>query len=320
VARVSHASATLTPTLTASPNSGMLLYSGTLHPSGPDSVAAIRFASPVVLHSLRIYPSSTSIFTHAPDILASTEPPEARLRIFFNSQLRHPKAKASNALAETSIAHTGGLRDYPIEWDSQVSISPTYLHLALTSHQYVTRLMIIQVQCTSLTISVYGEVPGDSTSSDVPANVGSAMAPLPPIQLHPSLHPACSLDPTRLACQLLSNSSRPVPLSLTIRLMFCIKPRKEDWDHPNFPLFLNLNDKPKSTADLVNMLSYPIDESCAREDLCQFANAASSLIEAHREQANTSEVAECLALLACHNPEFVSEVSVCHFFAHIIDF
>jgi len=48
----------------------MLLHWCTLKPFGPSNLAAVRFTSPIRLHSICIFPTGARPFTHCPDVVA----------------------------------------------------------------------------------------------------------------------------------------------------------------------------------------------------------------------------------------------------------
>jgi hypothetical protein len=48
----------------------MLLHWCTLKPSGPSNLAAVRFTSPVRLHSIRIFPTNARPFAQCPEVIA----------------------------------------------------------------------------------------------------------------------------------------------------------------------------------------------------------------------------------------------------------
>jgi hypothetical protein len=89
-----------------------------------------------------------------------------------------------------------------------------------------------------------------------------------PIPLSSVLDPANARDPTKLARQLLDLIPDAPPLSLIIRLMFCLKPSDEDWDLPDFPyLFSDPNQltEESSIDDIFRLTTRPLsDDTQAR--------------------------------------------------------
>ncbi|KAH8988714.1 hypothetical protein EDB86DRAFT_2945666 [Lactarius hatsudake] len=200
----------------------MLLHWSTLEPAGPSNLAALRFSSLVRVRSLRIFPKDAVPFAEQPEIVSVTEPEAFVLDIYFNA---HPissdskqKQKATNALVPTSLAYTGGFAEYPVDMGAE----------------FASRLMIVKGNFTKLSMAIYGDVASELPSA--PSSYApSALPSLIPTPLSPPLDPANSEDPTILTRNLLSLIPDAPPLSLVIRLMFCLKPANDDWDLPDFP-------------------------------------------------------------------------------------
>ena len=70
-------------------------------------------------------------------------------------------------------------------------------------------------------------------------------------------------------------------ISLVVRLMFCIKPSNDDWDHPDFPYLHAYIDKEDEVFDLeavVQSLSRPLPEDTMIEALEAFVAKVADLI------------------------------------------
>ena len=61
-----------------------------------------------------------------------------------------------------------------------------------------------------------------------------------------------------IAHQLISLLPDSRPLSLVVRLIFCLKPTNEDWEHPDLYSDLDNEDEMYSIANLVQFISRPI--------------------------------------------------------------
>lgn len=109
-----------------------------------------------------------------------------------------------------------------------------------------------------------------------------------PVSLSPALDLATSHNPTALAEQLLGLMPSPTPLSLLVRLMFCLKPEEEDWENPNFPYVYSnfeatLNDDDFENevfdlASLVQSVSKPLKDDVSPESLTEFAGKMKDLL------------------------------------------
>jgi hypothetical protein len=80
------------------------------------------------------------------------------------------------------------------------------------------------------------------------------------LPLSPALDLAASFDPTHIARQLLALIPGAPPLTTVLRLILCIKPHKEDWDAPEFPIYERLEGGlPDTVEDLLEVLAKPIE-------------------------------------------------------------
>jgi len=87
--------------------------------------------------------------------------------------------------------------------------------------------------------------------------------------------------PAQLAEQLLSLLPAPRPLSLLIRLTFCLKPKDDDWDHPDFPFLYSDIESDEEAFDLETLVegtSRPIREDVSEDALTQFALRVNDLL------------------------------------------
>ncbi|KAF6762011.1 hypothetical protein DFP72DRAFT_877750 [Ephemerocybe angulata] len=95
-----------------------LLQWCTLSPQGESNLAAIRFAAPIRISTIRIFPKDAQPFKELPDAVSKTEPEAFFLELFFNAQDMNPTSepkdhqRAPNALVPTSLAYAGGQMDF----------------------------------------------------------------------------------------------------------------------------------------------------------------------------------------------------------------
>ena len=146
---------------------------------------------------------------------------------------------------------------------------------------HATRLVIIQGQYEYLSLAVFG---------DVIAGVQKVQEyqPRPPfpalisVSLPKSVGPSNSTEPTMIAQQLISHLPDSPPLSLIVRLMFCLKPPNEDWEHPDFPYLysdLDNEDEMYSIATLVQSISRPVKDYVSVDTLSTFAERIIDFLE-----------------------------------------
>ncbi|PFH51340.1 hypothetical protein AMATHDRAFT_142962 [Amanita thiersii Skay4041] len=246
----------------------VLLHWSTLQPSSSSNIAAVRFAAPVRVTSLRIFPTGAQPFAQHPHIIASTEPDAFFLKVFFNAQPINPqqakdKQRAVNALVPSVIAYSGGQVEFTVDIGAE----------------YASRLMIIKGNFQKVSMAVYGDL--ISESSPV---VAYEPKPLPVVESVPLSHavdPANSSDPSELARKLLSLIPDSPSLPLVIRFMFCLKPIDKDWDHPDFPYLYAHIDHDEDFLHLesvVDNLSRPIPEDTTAESLEVFAGRIIEMI------------------------------------------
>ncbi|OCH95901.1 hypothetical protein OBBRIDRAFT_822543 [Obba rivulosa] len=264
----------------------MLLQWATLEPAGPANLAAIRFAEPVRVHSIRVFPNSAQPFAQHPDIVARTEPESFFLDVFFNA---HPapqpnggeKPKPTNALVPTRLAYAGAAVEFQVDM----------------GREYGTRLMVVKGDFQCVSMAIYGEVlqePSGSPSIYVPRT----LHPVEPMPLPRSLDPANMRDPSRIARELLNLIPNAPPLPLVIRLMLFLKPSNEDWDLPDFPylhpdLEGDLHDLGLEKA--FRLTTRPVPDDIAREPLLRFAQAVSRAL-----RSKDSNSAYLVAGILCH--------------------
>ncbi|KAH9927088.1 uncharacterized protein BXZ73DRAFT_49012 [Epithele typhae] len=246
-----------------------LLHYCTLEPSAEGGLAAIRFSAAVRVHTIRIFPTDCKPFVKCPDVVSRTEPQEFFLQVYFNA---HPvanpnateKPKPSNVLVPTSLAYTGGQRDFV------VNMGP----------ESATRLMIIKGAFESISMAIYGEV-----ASELPAAPKTyEPRPLPSLSsspLPPALDPANSRDPTQLARKLLKLIPDAPDLELAIRLLFCLKPHNDEWDLPEFPHIHSDLDEDVPEFDLekaLDMTKRPVSDDISSEVVSRFAEKVAGCI------------------------------------------
>jgi hypothetical protein len=135
-------------------------------------------------------------------------------------------------------------------------------------------------------MAIYGEVLGER--SKISAYKAKPLPVSVLIPLSPALDVANSARPTALAEQLLALMPSPAPLSLLIRLMFCLKPEKEDWDNPDFPYVFshfdrifgddNIENEVFDLESLVQSVSKPMKDDVSAESLTEFVGKMRDLL------------------------------------------
>ncbi|KAG6813039.1 hypothetical protein H0H92_014574 [Tricholoma furcatifolium] len=272
----------------------MLLHWSTLQPQGPQSLAAIRFAVPVRVSSIRIFPSGAAPFANAPEVVAETEPEAFYLEVFLNA---HPipqadskeKPRVPNALVPTLIPYAGKQAEYLVDMGAE----------------YATRLMVLKGSFVKLSIAVYGEVISNapiSTEKREPQ-------PLPLLEEMPlskALDPSISEDPTLLAKQLLALIPDAPPLPLVVRLIFCLKPSNEDWDLPDFPYLhadlMSMVDGELDLEGVNDLLFRPVRDDATEEELSTFAIQVSECISTPKDSNDAYPIARMLSISASQHP------------------
>ena len=189
----------------------------------------------------------------------------------------HPSSQEpqlKNALVPTRIAYAGGQVEFRVDMGSEVlSSTQTLSDLNLLGlSQYATRLVIIQGQYKSLSMAIYGDVVADA--QEIREYEPRSIPALNSVSLPKAVDPSNSTEPTMLAQHLLSLLPDTPPLSLIIRLMFCLKPPDEDWDHPDFPYLysdLDSEDEIYDLATLVQSISRSVKDDVSADTLSTFA-------------------------------------------------
>ncbi|TFK90885.1 hypothetical protein K466DRAFT_483964 [Polyporus arcularius HHB13444] len=266
----------------------MLLQWCTLEPSEKDGLAAIRFSAPVRVQSIRIFPTNARPFAQCPDIASRTEPQAFFLDVYFNAHVvaspgAKERPKPSNALVPTSIAYSGGQKDFAVDMGLE----------------YATRLMIVKGSFECVSMAIYGEV----VSDNAPTPATYEPRPLPsvsPVALTPSLDPANTRDPTQLARQLLKLIPDAPELELVVRLVFCLKPSNEDWDLPEFPYLHPDLDEDVAEFDLekaFRLTTRPVPDNVSSEAVSRFAEKVARCV--HPKDRDASQ-AYLVAGLLCH--------------------
>ncbi|KAF9006670.1 hypothetical protein BDQ17DRAFT_1352181 [Cyathus striatus] len=272
-----------------------LLHWCTVSPQGPSSLAAIRFAAPVRVSSIRVFPHGAQPFTQLPDIVSETEPDAFYLDVFFNAIPVQPnsqtdskeKQRAPNALLPTAIAYAGGQMDFTVDIGTE----------------YTTRLMIVKGKFEKLSMAIYGNV--ISESSPVKTHQPT---PLPTLESNPlpkSVDPSNSSDPATTAQKLLTLIEDAPSLSLIVRLMLCLKPTDEDWDDPSFPfLFADLTreDEDFDLESIIQCISHPLADGTSYEDLSKLANRVTDFI-GPKNSDQALQIAKILNISASQLPD-----------------
>ncbi|KAJ7693853.1 hypothetical protein B0H17DRAFT_1058481 [Mycena rosella] len=269
----------------------VLLHWCTLIPDELAGLAAIRFAAPIRVAFIRVFPTGTQPFQHAPELVACTEPDAFFLDVFFNAHPTSPEAKdkqrAANALVPTSIAYAGGQVDFTVDMGTE----------------YATRLMIVKGAFQSLSLAIYGE-----TVSDSAPEIAHELKPLPIVEPRPvskAVDPSSMLDPTHLATQLLSLIPDSPPLALVIRLMFCLKPSNEDWDLPEFPYLhadLSAESEPFDLDAALLCTAKPVRNDISYEALSTFAAKVAEAV-GPKSSNQAYLVAKLLSIAAPQHPD-----------------
>ena len=147
------------------------------------------------------------------------------------------------------------------------------IHLLIIS-QYATRFVIFQGAFESVSLAIYGDLVTEQPTLQLIYHLN----PLPVMENTPltgSLDPANAKDPTSLARQLLELIPESPSLAIVVRLMYCIKPSDNDWEHPDFPhLYVDLA---KETPDFalegaVKLTAEQISDDLTPDQLSQFTD------------------------------------------------
>ncbi|KAG6845449.1 hypothetical protein H0H87_009357 [Tephrocybe sp. NHM501043] len=276
----------------------MLLHWSTLQPQGSNDnpLAAIRFAVPVRIHSIRVFPAGAQPFASAPHIIAETDPESFYIDVFLNA---HPipqadakeRPRVPNALVRTLIAYAGGQVDFAVDMGPEA--------------QHATRLMILKGIFNKLSIAIYGDIVSDAP----PPTEVHEMRPLPsiePVSLSKSIDPSTFSDPTALAKQLLAIIPNAPPLPLVVRLMFCLKPPNDDWDLPDFPYLhadLEVHSDGELDIEAINdLLSRPVRDESTEEELLTFAASVAESIASSKDSIDTYQIARLFSISASQHP------------------
>lgn len=141
-------------------------------------------------------------------------------------------------------------------------------------------MVIFKGDFVNLSLAIYGDV------VDGPAVISDSYKanPLPtstPAPFSNFINPLLSTWPERLAEQLLALLDEPPPLSLVVRLMFCLKPTDEDWEDPSFPyLYVDLDDEDQifDLQALVQASGRPIPDDVSEDSVQSFATRVNDFI------------------------------------------
>jgi len=129
-------------------------------------------------------------------------------------------------------------------------------------------------------MAIYGDVIADA--QEVREYEPRPIPALNSVSLPKAVDPSNSSEPTMLAEHLLSLLPDSPPLSLIIRLMFCLKPPDEDWEHPDFPYLysdLDNEDEIYDLATLVQSISRPVKDDVSVDTVSTFAARINDFLE-----------------------------------------
>ena len=145
--------------------------------------------------------------------------------------------------------------------------------------------MIVAGSFEAVSLAIYGEYAKESTplaDTYIPKNV----IPSEPFPIAKALDPSMARDPTHLSRQLLSLVPKAPPLSLIVRLMFCLKvPNDDDWDLPEFPYIHPSLDQDPATFDLEQaktVIKRPIAQDTKPAEMQQFADLLGTVISQNK--------------------------------------
>ncbi|KAF9567392.1 hypothetical protein CPC08DRAFT_740271 [Agrocybe pediades] len=215
-----------------------------------------------------------------------TEPEAFFIDVFFNIP---PTSK----LAPTRIAYAGGQAEFAVDMSAEHS----------------TRLIVFHGGFQSLFVAIYGELAVANAHEVRTVYEEKVLPTSAPIPLSSNVDPGCATKPTSLAEQLLNLMNEPPTLSIATRLVFSLKPEKDDWDHPDFPyLYSDLEVHEDYTIqDLVQSAERPIRDDIPSELLSVFAMAVhDSLKSQSRNEAYL--VAKLLSITASQQTRFAEKL------------
>ncbi|KAF5333157.1 hypothetical protein D9611_002711 [Ephemerocybe angulata] len=271
-----------------------LLQWCTLSPQGESNLAAIRFAAPIRISTIRIFPKDAQPFKELPDAVSKTEPEAFFLELFFNAQDMNPTSepkdhqRAPNALVPTSLAYAGGQMDFYVDMGTE----------------YATRLMIVKGKYDFVSLAIYGE---EVVSKPTPVRSyeQTALPVVDPIPLSKAIDPANSSQPKELAEKLLSIISDSVPLPLVVRLMFCLKASDEDWEDQEFPhLYADLENAEEDfdLKGIVSSVARPVEDGVPAEAYVTLANRVSDFI-GPKDNDQAYYIAKLISIAAPQHPD-----------------
>lgn len=133
--------------------------------------------------------------------------------------------------------------------------------------------MIARGTFQSVSMAIYGDVVSEMPPPSLTYEP-KAIPSFDPIPLSNALDPSNFRDPTRLALQLLELIPDAPPLSLIIRLMFCLKPSNDDWDLPEFPyLYADLDEDFSDLEKAFRLTSRPVADTTSHASFARFSEA-----------------------------------------------
>jgi hypothetical protein len=143
--------------------------------------------------------------------------------------------------------------------------------------------MIVKGPVHSLSLAVYGTTVSQ-TQGQPEGPYEPSILPTPSLNpLHSGIDVANTKNPLQTAQSLLSLIPEAPPLSLVIRLVFCMKPYSEDWDHPDFPYLYSKLEDVMAEPDLngvVEGLQRPISNDTTDSQFAAFADMLDRLLDA----------------------------------------
>ncbi|KZT60202.1 hypothetical protein CALCODRAFT_143385 [Calocera cornea HHB12733] len=280
-----------------------LVFLSTLTPT--NALAAVRFARPTHVSSLRIIPSSLAPFPELQDFSSETEPASFSLEVFFNWQTLpsgNDKPRASNTLLHSTLHYNGEDLEYDIDPDEQL----------------VTRLLILKGQFTSLTLAVYGRdasEPRKQEEAEETAPVQLRVSgptyepvPLPTRSLTPlpaSLDPSRISDPLTLPRRLLSSTATNMDIIDVIRRNLAF-PHASTSEVTLDQVLYSYEIGEDWMQELIEVLEGPLDPGEVTDDALQ--NINERLLEIVAQSPSPETIGRLLSVLSLHSSVLVDSI------------
>lgn len=151
--------------------------------------------------------------------------------------------------------------------------------------------MIVRGSFEAVSMAIYGEYAKEMPPLADTYTPKNTIASEPP-PIAKALDPSMARNPTQLARQLLNLIPNAPPLSLIIRLMFCLKvPSDDDWDNPEFPYIYPSLDQDPATFEFEQakaLLKRPVAEDTKPAEMQRFADLLATLIINSRVSSNNT--------------------------------